>query len=61
MVSAGSGSIERWSLRLRLAMTVPSGSVWGVICVTVPTRVPPSRTSLPLTSPAALGTRTLRS
>ena len=60
-VSAGSGWTTVWSLRHSTAMTLPLGWVCGSMHDTVPTRVPPSRTSLPFTRPAAFGTSTLRS
>ena len=60
-VSAGSGLTTVSSFRHSTAMTSPLGCVCGSMQETVPTRVPPTRTSLPFTSPAAFGTSTLRS
>ena len=53
--SIGSGSTERSILRPSRAMLVPSSRRSTPISSTVPTRVPPIRTSLPRTRFAALG------
>jgi hypothetical protein len=54
--STGSGLTVVSSLSVSTALTEPSLAVTGVMSVTAPTRVPPMRTSLPLTRLAALGT-----
>jgi hypothetical protein len=54
--SCGSGPASLSSVRPSTAITVPSSRVRGLIDVTAPTRVPPTLTSLPTTSCAALGT-----
>jgi NAD(P)-dependent dehydrogenase (short-subunit alcohol dehydrogenase family) len=59
--STGSGLTVVSSLSVSSALTEPSSAVTGVMSVTAPTRVPPMRTSLPLTRLAALGTRVLSS
>ena len=59
--STGSGLTVVSSLSVSSAVTEPSLAVTGVMSVTAPTRVPPMRTSLPLTRLAALGTRVLSS
>ena len=59
--STGSGLTVVSSLSVSSALTEPSLAVTGVMSVTAPTRVPPMRTSLPLTRLAALGTRVLSS
>ena len=53
--SLGSGSTARSSLSPTTATLEPSSWRWAVIESTAPTRVPPIRTSLPLTRFAALG------
>ncbi len=57
--SLGSGATARSSLRPMTATLVPFSSRLVVILSTAPTRVPPMRTSLPLTSAAALGVSSL--
>jgi len=57
-VSAGSGSTLLSSFRLTLAVATPSACCTGSTDCTVPTRIPPTRTSLPLTSELASGTWT---
>ena len=60
--STGSGLTVVSSLSVSCALTAPVFlSVTGVMSVTAPTRVPPMRTSLPLTRLAASGTRVLSS
>ena len=59
--SAGSGSALWSSLRSSSAATRPSPSWTGLTSEIVPTREPPIRTSLPLTSAFAFGTRALMS
>jgi len=54
--STGSGLIVVSSLRSSRATTEPSLRTTGVIASSVPTRVPPIRTSLPTTRFAAFGT-----
>ena len=53
--SRGSGPASLSSVSPSTAITVPSSRVRGLIDVTAPTRVPPTLTSLPTTSCAALG------
>ena len=59
--STGTGSAILSRLRLSSAANLPSGSWTGFTALTTPTRAPPIRTSLPLTSACASGTRALRS
>ena len=58
VVSVGSGSTVLSSFRLAFAVAVPSSCWTGSTDSTVPTRMPPTRTSLPLTSESASGTCT---
>ena len=57
--SLGSGSTARSSFMPMTATLEPSSRRRVVIVSTAPTRAPPMRTSLPLTSAAALGASTL--
>ena len=59
--SAGIGSALLSSLRSSSAATAPLPNWTGFTSLTTPTREPPIRTSLPLTSALAFGTRALRS
>jgi len=58
VVSIGSGSTLLSSFRLTLAVAVPSLCCTGCTDSTVPTRMPPTRTSFPFTSESASGTWT---
>jgi hypothetical protein len=58
--STGSGSTFLSRLSDSSAAILPSPSWTGTTDLTMPTRTPPTRTSLPLTSASALGTRALR-
>jgi hypothetical protein len=59
--SLGSGTIRSSSSSVRFAATFPSSCGSVAMSVTTPTRAPPIRTSLPRTSPLALGTLAVRS
>ena len=59
VVSVGSGPASRSSLSESTATLVPSSRRRAVISETVPTCVPPMRTSLPGTRFAALGASAL--
>ena len=62
VVSAGSSCRRFSSFRVMTALTAPvRGSWWGASAETVPTRVPPMRTSLPTCRLLASGTCTLMS
>jgi hypothetical protein len=57
---AGIGSAPLSRLRSSSAAIAPLPSCTGFTSLTTPTRAPPIRTSLPLTSAFAFGTRALR-
>jgi hypothetical protein len=57
-VSSGSGLTLSSSFRSTFAVAVPFSCSSGETVSTVPTRMPPTRTSLPFTSESALGTWT---
>ena len=61
VVSTGSGWMSRSSFRSRRALGLPLALGTGLILLTVPTRAPPIRTSLPFTRLAAFGTLAFRS
>ena len=60
-VSERSGSAAFSSLRSSSDTKRPGAVLTGLIAVIAPIRLPPTRTSLPLTSSAASGTSTLTS